>query len=139
MKRMKKLIMQLGAIVAALIMCVMIASCGKEAITGTWKFYSESMSIGNGMSIELKVGLDYNGIKITEDFMTLEVREDNTFTLTTREETVSGTWKKESGKQYSLTGSDGIPQIVNVDGNVLTMEASEEGLAVKVVFDKSDS
>lgn len=138
MKRMKKLIMQLGAAVAALIMCVMIASCGKEEITGTWKFYSESMSF-EGISVELKVGLDYNGIKITEDFMTLEVREDNTFTLTTQEETVSGTWKKESGKQYSLTGSDGIPQIVNVDGNVLTMEASEDGLAVKVVFDKSDS
>lgn len=130
---MKKLATMISAIISTVLLCVLISACSNASFVGTWKFSSMSMS-GSGMSIEMKVGEDYMGVTITEDYVVLEVNEDNTFTMTTAGEEVSGTWKEEGGK-YVLT-IDGEDQTATISGNELTLENREEGMSAKIVLKK---
>lgn len=130
---MKKLVATLSAVISTVLMCVLIAACSNTSFTGTWKFSSMSMS-GNGVSVNLKVGEEYMGVTISEEYVTLEVKEDNTFTITTAGQTQNGTWKEEDGK-YILT-VDGDDQTATINGKELTMEHTEEGMSVKMILKK---
>lgn len=131
---MKKLAATISSVIVTALLCVLISACSNASFVGTWKFSSMNMS-GNGVSIEMKAGEDYMGVTITEDYVILTVNEDNTFTMTTAGEEVSGTWKEEGGK-YVLTIDGEEDQTATVSGNELTMESTEEGMSVKMVLKK---
>lgn len=131
---MKKLVATISAVITTALMCVLISACSTASFTGTWKFYSTSMS-GSGMSIELKVGEEYMGVTLSEDYMVMEVRDDNTLTMTGAGETFEGTWKEEDGK-YIIT-IDGEAQTATINGNELTIEVTEEGMTSKTVLKKA--
>ncbi len=130
---MKKLMATISAVIATALMCVLIAACSSGSFTGTYKFSSMSMS-GNGMNMNLKVGEEYMGVSLTEDYVILEVKEDNTFTMTTAGQEQSGTWKEEDGK-YVLT-MDGEDQTATLKGKELTLESSEGGMNAKIILKK---
>lgn len=114
--------------VATVILCVCLTACSTN-IVGSYKFYSMKGKEG-GIEINYKVGDDILGIgKITEDFMTLTVNEDNTFAISTMGRETKGTWKEEGGK-YILTIA-GQDQEVSVSGNKLTMKQGENQITFK--------
>ena len=126
---MKKTI--LGAFLATLatvILCVCLTACSTN-IVGDYKFYSMK---GNeaGIEISYKVGDDILGVgKITEDFMTLSIKEDNTFTITAMGSETKGTWKEDGGK-YILTIA-GQDQEVSVSGGKLTRKQGDNQVTFK--------
>ncbi len=114
--------------VATVILCVCLTACSTN-IVGSYKFYSMKGNEG-GIEINYKVGDDILGIgKITEDFMTLTVNEDNTFAISAMGSETKGTWKEEGGK-YILTIA-GQDQEVSVSGNKLTMKQGENQITFK--------
>lgn len=120
-----------GAIlVAVLCICCMLTFTGCSKIEGTYKF--ESMSyVQGGISINVEVGEEYQGVSLNEDFYVLEIAKDGTFTMTVMSmHTIEGTWEKVDGK-YVLTADD-EPITVEIKGKTLTME--EDG--AKVVLKK---
>lgn len=138
---MTKKITKLSAFIAAFFMCLLLVACEKQPdpIVGTWKFYSMTVST-NGLSLNLTAGLSYNGIILDENYLTLEAKEDKTFTMTTsltiiqENSSVTGTWKKD-GEQYILE-AENEPQTVTVNGNVLVIEESEDDTSIKIVLEK---
>ncbi len=130
---MKKLVATISAVVTTVLMCVLLAACS-GSIVGTYKFSSMSMT-APGMEINVKAGEEYMGTTLKEDYIVLEVKEDNTFTMTTAgAEAVNGEWREEDGK-YILTVA-GEDQTVTLKGNELTMEMSQSGMSSKVVLKK---
>ncbi len=130
---MKKFIATVSAVLATVFMFVLITACGGGSFTGTYKFSSMTMS-GNGVNMDLKVGQEYMGMSLSEDYVVLEIKEDNTFKMTTAGQEQSGTWKEEDGK-YVLT-MDGEDQAATLNGTTLTLEHTEEGMSVKIVLKK---
>lgn len=120
-----------GAIlVAVLCICCMLTFTGCSKVEGTYKF--ESMSyVQGGISINVEVGEEYQGVSLNEDFYVLEIAKDGTFTMTVMSmHTMEGTWEKVDGK-YVLTADD-EPITVEIKGKTLTME--EDG--AKIVLKK---
>lgn len=120
-----------GAIlVAVLCICCMLTFTGCSKFEGTYKF--ESMSyVQGGISINVEVGEEYQGVSLNEDFYVLEIAKDGTFSMTVMSmHTIEGTWEKVDGK-YVLTADD-EPITVELKGKTLTME--EDG--AKVVLKK---
>ena len=66
--------------------------------------------------------------------MTMDVKEDNTFTVDFNGETEQGTWK-EDGDKYTLT-VDGEDQVVTIEDNQLVFEMTEEDQTVRLIFAK---
>lgn len=125
---MKKLAVSLVAALSVVIMCFALAACSTK-FEGTYKFYSMEGKEA-GIEINYKVGDDIMGIgKITEDFMVLTVNTDNTLTISTMGQEISGTWKEEGGK-YSITVS-GTTQEVKVSGNKITFEQNGSKVTLK--------
>ena len=106
--------------VATVILCVCLTACSTN-IVGSYKFYSMKGKEGG-------IEINYIG-KITEDFMTLTVNEDNTFAISAMGSETKGTWKEEGGK-YILTIA-GQDQEVSVSGNKLTMKQGENQITFK--------
>ncbi len=132
---MKKLVATISAVVTTVLMCVLLTACS-GSIVGTYKFSSMSMTLP-GMEMNYKAGEEYNGMTLTEDAIILEVKEDNTFTLTANMggmPSANGTWKEEDGK-YILT-MEGEDQPVTLNGKELTMDMSQEGMSMKIVLKK---
>ncbi len=82
-----------------------------------------------GMSDEmLRSALESAGM--SEDTITLDIREDGTFTLNYMDESVEGTWEMD-GSALTLTADDEPMQVTYADG-VITMAGDEIG--VDLVF-----
>lgn len=130
----------LTAVVTALtvaLLAICFAACGKADYVGTYKFYSMSVS-GNGLSMEYKVGeTAMGGVAITEDYLVLEVKEDNTFVMSGAMyggSSQSGTWSDDGGK-LCLT-IDNETQQATLSGDKLTISETEEGYTSTIVFVK---
>lgn len=85
-----------------------------------------------GISIEIKAGQEYMGIKVSEDAYSLVVKDDNTFELKANmgtSVTEKGTWEEKDGK-YIFT-ADGESMEVKLDGNVLSFEMDGMKLELK--------
>lgn len=134
---MKKAIRILTIALCVIAFCGIFTACDGGTLVGTYKF--ASMYYTNGtVTINYKVGQEIEGVDITftEDYCTLVVNEDGTFTMTTEaveglseETTLSGTWEKRDGK-YILT-VDGEEQVVSLSGRTLVMESSGVKITMK--------
>lgn len=126
---MKKVKGFLAAVVfAVLLVCMAACSTG---ITGTYKFSSMSMNQG-GLSVEVKAGEEFMGVKITEEAYSLTVNEDNTWTMKVNvgeEFTQSGTWEEKDGKY--LFSAEGESMEVTLSGNTLTFEQDGAKIVLK--------
>lgn len=132
---MKKIIVTVAAIISVLVLGVMLAGCSSNA-AGTYKFQSMKYSEG-GMEMNYEVGKEIMGVSISEDFMVLELKDDGTFSMTTKmsgTETETGTWTQE-GKTVKLKVS-GVEQTATLSGSTLVLEMEEEGTSSSVTFKK---
>lgn len=127
---MKKLTVWLSTLVVAMIGVLCLVACGGDPV-GTYKFDSMSGKM-EGVEIDVKVGDKLMGmVALTEDYMVLEIKEDNTYTMKAMEQSAgSGTWKQDGGKLILTT--DGVDQEVDFSGSKITIE--QEG--VKIVLKK---
>ena len=125
-------------LVAVLAMGVFaFVGCGNKGIAGTYKFDSMTRTYGEE-TVTQKVGDEIEGMKITSDMITIEVKEDKTFAWTEKmgeeSETMNGTWEEKDGA-YSFTIGD-EPINAKLDGKKLILSQSEEGFSVEYVFVK---
>ncbi len=136
MKKMKKIATAIVAALAAVVLAVAFAACAGN-YAGTYKFSSMNMDMG-GVTVELKANEAFMGVTITEDAYVLEVKDDNTWTLSVNfmgETAVeSGTWRDDGG--LILVASDGSEQSVDVNGNNLVMSYSDSDMSASITFVK---
>lgn len=103
-----------AAVVALILSAVLFAACSGSA-TGTYKF--SSMTMG---SETVEAGDEFMGMTFSEDYMTIELKEDGTAVLTTMGVDTEGTWKLD-GKTLTLT-FEGISTECTLSGGTITME-----------------
>lgn len=128
---MKKIITSVSIILMVVILSVALVACVNESTklsTGTYKFYSMSGSM-EGIEVNVKVGDSIMGvITLTEDYVTLEIKEGGEAVLTMAGESIECTWEEKEGKYY-LTVDD-ESQEITVKGNMITMQ--EEGMNLEL-------
>lgn len=121
--KMKHLTALLAAILALVLGVVLFAACD-SGVEGTYKFYS--MTEGDQT---IKVGDEVEGVTLSEDYMTIEIKSDGTFTISIKNlasgesRGQSGTWETnaEDAGKIDLT-VDGETITVSVSGGTLTMD-----------------
>ncbi len=129
---MKKIGYWLATVALAVICVCALVACG--GVEGTYKFYSmkvESM----GIEMEIKAGEEMEGITISEDFMTLELKSDGKVVLSSKmggAVTVEGEWKlnDEDNSKVDIT-IKGDTQTVTLDGSKLIMEVDGSSVTFK--------
>ncbi|MDE6274202.1 MAG: hypothetical protein K2L87_04050 [Clostridiales bacterium] len=124
---MKKLTVWLSTLVVAIIGILCLVACGGDPV-GTYKFDSMSGKM-EGVSIDVKVGDKLMGmIELTEDYMVIEIKEDNTYTMKMAGQNAgSGTWE-QSGSKIILKATGDADVEATLSGSELTFE--NEGLQV---------
>ncbi|MBE7091202.1 MAG: hypothetical protein E7363_04735 [Clostridiales bacterium] len=109
-------------------------SVSESSIVGTYKFFS--MKIGDGITVN--AGAEFNGFELTEDYMVLELKSDNTVSMTVEgEDSGTGTWVK-SGNNVVLT-VEGEAETYTLDGETLSWTFTEEGENYEIVFKKAQN
>ena len=128
----KNLVAIFAAALALLMSVVLFAACGDgnsgSDPVGTYKF--SSMTMGEET---YKVGDEIPGLgqKFDENYLTIELKEDNTFTMSVMgipggEE---GTWELD-GKTLTLTAGES-PMECTLSGGTITME-DDSGATIKL-------
>ena len=105
------------------VLCVLCVAILTGCQTGTYKFSSMKASVG-AISIEYKVGDDFLGTTITEDFCVIDMRHDGTVSYQISDNAkLDGTWSKsETVKNgYDLKFGNSSLAVV-ISGGKLTME-----------------
>lgn len=129
----KKITISIISLMAVLVLAFSMAACSTSFV-GTYKI--ESMTYESaGMQMTIKVGQDMGGgVALTEDYMVIEVRDDNTFTLTAAGESMEGTWTSE-GKTLKLD-LEGEVQDATLSGKTLTLSGDMFGASATITFKK---
>jgi hypothetical protein len=111
--------------------CVIMAACSDVNIVGTWKFSKMSGEM-NGLAVEYKVGDELSpGVKLTEDFFVLTIKEDNTFEMkmsAAASNSANGTWEEKDGKYYLTVEGNSVE--ITLSGNVLSL--NQEGMRIEL-------
>ena len=120
---MKKILTAVTAALAAVILAVVFAACSTSYV-GTYKLGSMKM-VSGGMTIEYVAGQAYNGVTISEDACTLEIKDDETWTMSMNLAGITndteGTWStNDDGDLVLSAGGDDI--VVKLDGKQLVFE-----------------
>ena len=126
---MKKFLTVISAAIAAVVIAVLFAACAAN-YAGTYKFDSMKMDMG-GAIIEVKAGEEFSGMTLTEDFMVLEIKDDETWTMTMNmggANSESGTWTTNS-EGIVLKDSSGEEVVGKLSGNLLTITMSQDGMS----------
>lgn len=135
---MKKVSLIIVSVLAVIVSCLCIAGCANPDPVGVWKF-KEMSADSDGMKLKYEAGKSYmfGQLVFTEDSVVLEVKDDNTWTITMsmtdNNESESGTWEVKSGKVH-FYNQDGEDEVATISGNELTMNHREEGLDYKLVL-----
>lgn len=124
----KKIIVAVVSLISVIVMGVMLAACANPSAVGKYKFMSQTTQ---GVTIE--AGSTQNGVTITEDYATIELKDDGSYSLTMIGVSMSGTWTQD-GNKVTLTNSEGVPQEATLDGNVLTLAFSEGSVDLTIKF-----
>ena len=120
-----------------------LASCGKKAGYGEYKFSSMSTKI-NFVEVNITAGEEISllGVTLDENYMTLTISEDGKYTLTLNgtqlgnlDVVEQGFWKYADGV-YTLTSSTGNVTKASYKSNTLTFEYSTSALEASVVLEK---
>lgn len=127
-KEMKKILTAVTAALAAVILAVAFAACSTSYV-GTYKLGSMKM-VSGGMTIEYVAGQAYNGVTISEDACTLEIKDDETWTMSMNLAGMTndseGTWStNDDGDLVLSAGGDDI--VVKLDGKQLVFEIDAGG------------
>lgn len=134
---MKKILTVVSATIAAVVIAVLFAACSAN-YAGTYKFSSMKMDMG-GAIVEVEAGKPFQGVTITEDYVVLEIKDDETWVMTTKMSSSStpqeGTWTTNS-EGIVLKASDGSEIIGKLSGNVLTLSESEDGMTMTINLKK---
>lgn len=133
---MKKVLTIISAAIAAVVIAVLFAACSAN-YAGTYKFSSMSIDMG-GATVEIKAGEEFQGVTLTEDAMVLEIKDDETWTMTTNmggSMSESGTWTTSS-EGIVLKSSDGSEIVGKLSGNTLTIEQTESGMSMSISMTK---
>lgn len=129
----KKIAISLVSLMAILVLAFSMSACATNFV-GTYKI--DSMVVkSDGEQITIKVGEEImNGITLTEDYMVIEVKDDNTFTITVAGQTMDGTWTSE-GRTLKLD-IDGEVQEATLKGKTLTISGDMYGSDSTITFKK---
>ena len=123
---MKKVKLMFVSLLTVIISLFCLVGCGTA---GTYKFYKLETSIGSW-----EVGENFMGTTLTEDFMTLVLNSDNTFSLTEKEDGETddtvGTWAEEDGKVTLSVDGEAI-MTGTLDGNTITFEVMGQKTILK--------
>lgn len=122
MKKVRNLLITAIVAVCAAIACFAFAACGgtETALEGTYKLSSVIISDGENTTT-VKVGEEYQGVVLSEDMLTLELRADGTFSLTfDNGDGDEGTWAKGDGVVKLIVGETTID--VPRDGKTVTID-----------------
>lgn len=134
---MKKFLTFISAAIAAAVIAILFAACSAN-YAGTYKFDSMKMDMG-GAIIEVKAGEPFNGVTITEDYVVLEIKDDETWVMTTnmgsQGATEEGTWTTNS-EGIVLKASDGSEIVGKLSGKILTLSENEEGMSMTINLKK---
>ena len=108
------------ALAGALSACLSLAGC-KEAVVipGVYKLYSAKLNL-NGEKIEIKVGDEYMGETVTEEYIVLTLNEDKTYEMFTFGMTGTGTWEEKDGELKFNSDVSG-DFTVTKNGNTIVM------------------
>ncbi len=123
---MKKIGYWLATVALAVICVCAFVACG-SGVEGTYKFYSLKMG-----GMEIKVGEEMEGMALSEDFMTLELKSNGTVVAKNKmageELTEEGTWKtnEEDKTKVDIT-LDGETKTATIDGDELVIEIPDMG------------
>ena len=121
---MKKVLTSL-LVCSILLCCMFMTACSP---VGTYKFYRLSYS-QNGIEMEIEAGEAFMGVTITEDFLTLELKDDGTGSMTTQGTTVNITWTEEDDE--IKVSSSGNTQIFKKDGRKLSVQMDGYTIVLK--------
>ncbi|MDY6367491.1 MAG: glycoside hydrolase family 43 C-terminal domain-containing protein [Clostridia bacterium] len=121
---MKKALVVVAALMIAMT-CALLTACGSE-IEGTYKFVSMTY---NGETIN--VGDEVGGYVYDENSFVVTLNKDGTGEYKEGGNTMTGTWKQDSGDVYTLT-IDGASLNATIKDGTLTVE--DEGRVI--VFKK---
>ena len=134
--RMKKWAVGILVAVSAIIMSIAVSACGTTTIEGTWYFSSMTVS-AQGMTQTVKAGQNYGGSVIEKEYIVLEIKEDNTFSLSAMGNSTTGTWKQDEqdASKYILT-VEGDPATYTLKGSKLTFSINEGGIEISYVLKK---
>ncbi len=133
---MKKVLTIISAAIAAVVIAVLFAACSAN-YAGTYKFSSMSMDMG-GATVEINAGEEFQGVTLTEDAIVLEIKDDETWTMTTNiggAMTQTGTWTTSDGG-IVLTGEDGSEITATVSGNTITISETYSGTTQTITLKK---
>lgn len=125
---MKKVLAAVVSTLAIVALCVCMSACS-TSITGTWKFHKASGSAG-GTEINIEAGKEYMGVTISEDYIVLDINEDNTCKMSMGggTSTMEGTWEQKDGKYYITFEGESVEMTLN--GKTLTFE--QEGMKLEL-------
>ncbi len=118
-------------------LCMLFAGCTPKEqevkVEGTYKFKSLTHT-ENGVSSEYKLGDEYEGVMLNEDFMIATFEESGVATMTLYGRTVNGTWKKIDEKDKIEMIVENEPEIFVCDGKILIIDETIAG--IKIVLEK---
>lgn len=136
MKRIHKMFTALCAAIAAVVLAISFAACGNAA--GTYKFSSMEVDMG-GMKVSVTAGEAFMGMTITEDAFVLELKDDNTWTMSVNfggtTDVTEGEWSAE-GSTVTLTDDSGVSQSGKLDGKNFILSSDVEGMSASITFTK---
>lgn len=136
MKRIHKMFTALCAAIAAIVLAISFAACGNAA--GTYKFSSMEVDMG-GMKVSVTAGEAFMGMTITEDAFVLELKDDNTWTMSVNfggaTDVTEGEWSAE-GSTVTLTDDSGVSQSGKLDGKNFILSSEVEGMSASITFTK---
>lgn len=136
MKRIHKMFTALCAAIAAVVLAISFAACGNAA--GTYKFSSMEVDMG-GMKVSVTAGEAFMGMTITEDAFVLELKDDNTWTMSVNfggaTDVTEGEWSAE-GSTVTLTDDSGESQSGKLDGKNFILSSDVEGMSASITFTK---
>ena len=136
MKRIHKMFTALCAAIAAVVLAISFAACGNAA--GTYKFSSMEVDMG-GMKVSVTAGEAFMGMTITEDAFVLELKDDNTWTMSVNfggaDDVTEGEWSAE-GSTVTLTDDSGVSQSGKLDGKNFILSSEVEGMSASITFTK---
>lgn len=135
---MKKFIAAICMAVMAIVLVVTLAACGGGNIAGTYKFSSMKFKDGE-TEVTINVGEEFQGITVTEDTYILELKSDNTLSLSTlmagpEAQTLGGTWEAD-GNTVSLV-IDGSEAEATYSNGTLTVTTGEGGVNMQLILKK---
>lgn len=124
---MKKLAVSLVSVLAVVVLCFSLAGCG---VSGTYKFESLTVGIGN-ISTTYEVGKEYNGKKLEAGSIRLVLNKDGTCTFKSLDSDteINGTWEEKDDGKIDFSGI-GITNATR-DGNRITFDLGVMKITLK--------